>query len=107
MNIEPPETWDWILLTLVGALAGAINALRGYAQRGKAERLIVGAVEGATALFVTITTFLILHSVLPVAFGVQIPALGLVGISGAVAHLGLRQSIRLVLRMADRTTQES
>lgn len=101
MNIEPPAALDWLLLTLVGALAGAVNALRGYARRGKAERLIVGAVEGATALFVTITTFLILHSVLPVLFGVQIPALGLVGLSGAVAHIGLRQSIRLALRMVD------
>lgn len=107
MNIEPPGTLEWSLLLIVGALAGAVNGLRGYAQRGKTERLIVGAVEGATALFVTITTFLILYSVLPVAFGVHIPALGLVGISGAVAHIGLRQSIRMALRIADRNTRES
>lgn len=101
MNIEPPGTLDWFLLTLVGALAGSINALRGYASRGAKERLIVGAVEGATALFVTITSFLILHSVLPVVFGVVIPPLGLIGISGVVAHIGLRQSIRLALRVVD------
>lgn len=102
MNIEPPSVLHWLLLILVGALAGAVNALRGYAQRGKAERLIVGAVEGATALFVTVTTFLILHSVLPVAFGVQIPPLGLIGLSGVVAHMGLRQTIRMVLRATDK-----
>lgn len=107
MNIEPPGALEWSLLLIVGALAGAVNGLRGYAQRGKTERLIVGAVEGATALFVTITTFLILHSVLPVAFGVSIPPLGLVGLSGAVAHLGLRQSIRLALRLTDRATRDS
>lgn len=101
MQIEPPGLLDWLLLTLVGALAGSINALRGYASRGAKERLIVGAVEGATALFVTITTFLILHSVLPVAFGVTLPPLGLIGISGVVAHIGLRQSIRLALRVVD------
>lgn len=102
MNIEPPSVLHWLLLILVGAMAGAVNALRGYAQRGKAERLIVGAVEGATALFVTVTTFLILHSVLPVAFGVQIPPLGLIGLSGVVAHMGLRQTIRMVLRATDK-----
>ena len=102
MNIEPPSVLHWLLLILVGALAGAVNALRGYAQRGKTERLIVGAVEGATALFVTVTTFLILHSVLPVAFGVQIPPLGLIGLSGVVAHMGLRQTIRMVLRATDK-----
>lgn len=102
MNIDPPSAMNWLLLILVGALAGAVNALRGYAQRGKTEHLIVGAVEGATALFVTVTTFLILHSVLPVAFGVQIPPLGLIGLSGVVAHMGLRQTIRMVLRATDK-----
>jgi hypothetical protein len=102
MNIEPPALWDWIILILVGSLAGAVNALRGYAQRGRAERLVVGAVEGATALFVTVTTFLILHSVLPVAFGISIPSLGLIGLAGAVAHIGLRQTIRMVLRATEK-----
>lgn len=102
MNIDPPGALDWALLLIVGALAGAVNALRGYAQRGKAERLIVGAVEGATALFVTVTTFLILHSVLPAVFNVSIPPLGLIGISGAIAHIGLRQTIRMVLRATDK-----
>ncbi len=106
MNIEPPGTLEWVTLLMVGALAGVVNGLRGYAKRGPAERLIVGAVEGATALFVTITTFLILYSVLPVAFGVSIPSLGLVGISGAVAHLGLRQTIRLALRIAEKSPQD-
>ena len=101
MNIEPPGTTEWILLIAVGALAGMVNGLRSYAQRGKAERLIVGAVEGATALFVTVTSFLILHSVLPAAFGLHIPPLGLIGISGAVAHIGLRQTIRMVIRATE------
>ncbi|OYW62742.1 MAG: hypothetical protein B7Z31_00280 [Rhodobacterales bacterium 12-65-15] len=102
MNIEPPGLWDWLLLIVVGALAGAINGLRSFSERGKTERLIVGAVEGATALFVTITTFLILHSVVPVMFNVVIPSIGLVGISGAVAHLGLRQTIRMVMRATEK-----
>lgn len=102
INIEPPGLWDWVLLVLIGALAGAVNGLRSFAQRGKTERLIVGAVEGATALFVTVTTFLILHSVVPAVFGVVIPTIGLIGISGATAHLGLRQTIRMVLRATEK-----
>jgi hypothetical protein len=102
MNIEPPGTWDWLLLMVVGALAGTVNGLRSYAKRGKAESLLVGAVEGATALFVTVTTFLILHSLLPVIFGLTVPTLGLIGLSGATAHIGLRQTIRLVLRATEK-----
>lgn len=106
MNIEPPGTVEWIALLIVGALAGAINTLRSYAQRGTRQALMVGAVEGATALFVTVVSFLILHSLLPVILGVSLPALGLIGLSGAIAHIGLRQSIRLALRIADQATKE-
>lgn len=102
MNIEPPGALDWLLLIAVGALAGAVNGLRSFAERGKAERFIVGAMEGATALFVTVTTFLIIHSVFPVVFGVSLPSLGLIGISGAVAHIGLRQTIRMVMRISEK-----
>lgn len=106
MNIDPPGTLEWIALLIVGALAGAINTLRSYAQRGTKQALLVGAVEGATSLFVTVVSFLILHSLLPVILGVRLPALGLIGLSGAIAHIGLRQSIRLALRMADTATKE-
>lgn len=106
MNIEPPGTLEWIALLVVGALAGAINTLRSYAQRGTRQALLVGAVEGATSLFVTVVSFLILHSLLPVILGVSLPALGLIGLSGAIAHIGLRQSIRLALRIADNATKE-
>lgn len=106
INIDPPNTLEWLLLLLVGGLAGAVNALRRYATKGTPQALIVGAVEGATALFVTIVAFLILHSVLPVMFNIQIPVLGMIGLAGATAHIGLRQAIRIVLRMAERTTRE-
>lgn len=106
INIEPPNTWEWLLLLLVGALAGAVNALRSYAARGTPQALLVGAVEGATALFATIVTFLILHSFVPAMSGVQIPVLGEIGVSGAVAHIGLRQTIRLALRLADTATRD-
>jgi len=106
INIEPPNVWEWLLLLLVGGLAGAVNALRRYAKKGTPQALFVGAVEGATALFVTIVAFLILHSVLPVVFNVQIPVLGMIGLAGATAHIGLRQAIRIALRMAERTTRE-
>lgn len=106
MNIEPPGTAEYLVLIVVGSLAGAINALRSYAAKGTRQALLVGAVEGATALFVTITSFLILHSLIPVMFGVTVPALGLIGLSGAIAHIGLRQAIRLALRMADTVTKD-
>lgn len=106
INIEPPGTLEWIALLLVGALAGAINTLRSYAQRGTKQAMLVGAVEGTTSLFVTVVSFLILHSMLPVILGETIPALGLIGLSGAIAHIGLRQAIRLALRMADSATKE-
>lgn len=102
INIEPPGLLDWLLLVVMGCLAGAINGLKSYSERGKTERAIVGAVEGATALFVTVTTFLILHSLVPVVFNVQIPPLGLIGISGVTAHIGLRQTIKLAMRISEK-----
>lgn len=106
INIEPPNTWEWLLLLGVGAMAGAVNALRSYAAKGTPQALLVGAVEGATALFATIVTFLILHSFVPAMFGVQIPVLGMIGLSGAAAHIGLRQTIRLALRIAENATKD-
>lgn len=106
MNIEPPGALDWLLLIVVGALAGAVNALKSYSERGPAQRLILGAVEGATALFVTIVSFLVLHSVLPTLTGIQLPSLGAIGLSGMVAHLGLRKTIRLVHRMTDGASKD-
>lgn len=101
INIEPPGVWEWIVLVVVGALAGAVNTLRSFAERGTTQAVIVGAVEGATALFVTVTTFLILHSFLPVLAGINVPSLGLIGLAGAIAHIGLRQTIRMVLRVVE------
>lgn len=106
IQIDPPNAWEWVLLLLVGALAGAVNALRGYAAKGTPQAMLVGAVEGATALFATLVMFLILHSFVPAMFGVQIPVLGAIGLSGAVAHIGLRQTIRLALRFAENTTRQ-
>lgn len=106
INIEPPNAWEWMLLLLVGALAGAVNALRSYAKKGTPQAVLVGAVEAATALFATIVSFLILHSFVPAMFGVQIPTIGMIGLSGAVAHIGLRQTIRLVMRVAENATRE-
>ena len=106
MNIEPPGLMEWSLLLLVGALAGATNALRSFSTRGMRQAMIVGAVEGTTALFVTITVFLILYSVLPIMAGIVIPPLGLIGISGAVAHIGLRQTIKMILRIVESTVKK-
>ncbi len=100
MNIEPPGTWDWIALTLIASAGGAVSALRRYARESKSTRLVLGAAEGATAIFVTITSFLILRSLLPLS-GWQVPDLGLIGVSGAIAHVGLRQAISWLLRVAE------
>lgn len=106
INIEPPNTFEWLILLVVGSLAGAVNALKRYADQGKAQSVLVGAVEGGTALFVTIVTFLILHSFVQAFFNIHIPVLGMIGISGAVAHIGMRQTIRFVLRFAETATRE-
>lgn len=101
MNIDPPGTLEWIALLIVGALAGAINTLRSYASRGTKQALLVGAVEGATALFVTVVSFLTLYHLLPEFTGRNLPALGLIGVSGVIAHIGLRQSIKMAIRWTD------
>lgn len=106
INIDPPNTVEWLILLVVGSLAGAVNALKRYAQQGTAQSILVGAVEGATALFVTIVTFLIMHSFVQVVFSIRIPVLGMIGISGAVAHIGMRQTIRFVLRFAETATRD-
>lgn len=100
MNIEPPGLWDWIALTLIASIGGAVSALRTYARESPATRLILGAAEGATVIFVTITSFMVLRSVLP-HFNLQVPDLGLAGLSGWIAHLGLRNTIRLLLRISE------
>lgn len=95
MNIEPPGTLEWIALLVVGALAGAINTLRSYAQRGTKRSPLVGAVEWVSAFFVTITSFLILYFLSPAILGVSLHPFGAIGLSGGIAHLGLRQAILL------------
>lgn len=95
MNIEPPGTLEYILLVAVAGVAGAINALRSYASPGTKQPLIVAAVEWASAFFITVTSFLILHFLSPAILGVNLHALGSIGVSGIVAHLGLRRAILL------------
>ena len=95
MNIEPPGTLEYILLVAVAGMAGAINALRSYASPGTKRPLIVVAVEWSSAFFITVTSFLILHFLSPSILGVNLNAFGSIGLSGIIAHLGLRQSILL------------
>lgn len=106
MNMEPPSGIDWTVLLLVGALAGAVNAMRSYAAEGQKRAMLLGAIEGATALFVTVVSFLIMHTFIPIMFGVSPHVLGLIGLSGAIAHIGLRQAIKLAIRMADSATDK-
>lgn len=100
MNIEPPGLWDWIALTLIASIGGAVSALRTYARESRSTRVVLGAAEGATFIFVMITSFLILRTVLP-NFSLQVPDLGLAGVSGWIAHLGLRNTILILLRVAE------
>ena len=100
MQIEPPGLWDLIALTLIASIGGAVSALRTYARENRATRLVLGAAEGATFIFVMITSFLILRTVLP-HFSLQIPDLGLAGVSGWIAHLGLRNTIIMLLRITE------
>lgn len=115
MNIEPPTAMNWILLIIVGALAGAINALKASQKTGvnAHQALLIWAVEEATALFVTVNTFLVLHAFLPLliavlsrffpeAVAVKVPTLGLIGLSGWVTHVGLWNLILLVRGIRER-----
>jgi len=105
MNIDPLH---WILLTIVGALSGAINALKASQAIGvnKRQMALIWIVEEATALFVTISTFLVLHSFLPlliVMLSRFFPAAAALNIlSGWVTHLGLWNCILLVRGMRER-----
>lgn len=99
MMIEPPGLTDWLLLLALGTLAGAISALRGYSSaKTMADRLVVGVMEGATTVFVTITTFLLLHSLLPL-LNIHVSTVGLVAAGAMVAHFGLRETVLLILRI--------
>lgn len=100
MVIEPPAIQDWLLLLALGTLAGAISALRGYSNAAtRADKVVLGLIEGATALFVAITTFLLLYSLLPVLVGVRLSTFGLVAASALVAHFGLRETVLLIVRL--------
>lgn len=115
MSIDPPTALNWILLTIVGALAGAINALKAVQKTGLNLRqmALIWAVEEATALFVTANTFLVLHSFLPLliavlsrffpeASAINVPTIGLIGLSGWVTHVGLWNCILLVRGIRER-----
>lgn len=106
MLIEPPGMMDWMLLSIVGILAGVVNALRRYKERGEKEAAILWAVEISTAMFVTVISFLILYAFVPVALGLNLRTLGLIGVSGLIAHIGIRQAIRFALKIADNATKE-
>lgn len=106
MNIEPPAAWDWILLGIVGMLAGVVNTLKRYRERGEKEAALLWAVEVSTAMFVTVVSFLILYAFVPVTLGMNLRTLGLIGLSGLIAHVGIRQAIRFALKIADNATKE-
>lgn len=102
---SPPSSTELIALMAVGSLAGIVNALRRFSAKGAAQSLLIGAAEGMTALFITIITYMILRSMEPALLGWKLDSFGMIGISGAVAHIGLRQSIRYVLRFAQEKDQ--
>ena len=115
MNIEPPAGLDWALLLVVGAIAGAINALKAIQKKGLNlhQMILIWAVEVITAMFVTMNTFLMLDGFLPLfiavlanyfpgAFAVRIPKLALIGLSGWLTHVGLWNLIVLVRGMRER-----
>lgn len=95
MNIDSPGTLEYIALVAVAGGAGAINALRGYARPGTKQPLIVAAVEWASAFFITVSSFLVLHFLSPAILGVSLHVYGSIGLSGIIAHTGIRQSILL------------
>ena len=98
MDVATPSVAEWILLLALGSIAGAISALRGLKNASPADRLIVGAAEGATTLFVAVTTFLLAHAFLPL-FGVQVSTVGLIAASALAAHFGLRETIAAVIKL--------
>lgn len=112
MKIDPLY---WMLLTTVGVFSGAINALKASQATGvnKRQMVLIWIVEEATALFVTVNTFIVLHSFLPLliamlarffpaAAAINIPTIGLIGLSGWVTHVGLWNCILLVRGMRER-----
>lgn len=107
MDSPPPSGTEVLALVIVGALSGAINALKRFSAKGVPQSILIGATEGIIALFVTIITYMILRSMEPEVFGWKLDTFGKIGISGAVAHLGLRQSIRFALRLAGEQEKKS
>lgn len=107
MDTPPPSGTELIALMVVGALAGAVNALKRFSAKGVPQSILIGATEGITALFVTIITYMILRSMEPELLGWKLDTFGMIGISGAVAHLGLRQSIRYASRLAGEQEKKS
>lgn len=113
--MKDPETLHWVLLAVMGTLSGAINALKASQKTGVNARqmALIWAVEEVTALFVTINTFLVLHSFLPLfvimlakffpaASTIDIPMMGLIGLSAWVTHVGLWNLLLLVRGIRER-----
>lgn len=98
VNIVPPGPLEWALLAFLGSMAGLLNALYGIQRRRKTDWLVV-SIAMLSAIFAAVTTFLILHSLLPVLLGVAFNNYGLVAFSAVVAHLGLKESIDLAMKI--------
>lgn len=115
MNIATPGTLEWILLVIVGMLAGSINAIKSCERTGlnSHQVALIWTVELLTALFVTSTTFLVLHGFMPLLIAllsgyfpsaekVNIPVMALIGLSGWVTHVGLWNLLQLVRGIRER-----
>ena len=84
----------------VGAMVGVINALK-TPSNGRRQTIRVRCVAATTAIFVTVDSFLILHTLIPVIYGEHVPVRGLIGLAGAIAYIGLRQAILMFIRIAE------
>lgn len=112
--MKPPDSADWIVLFSIATLAALVSGLNRYqSSRKSADKILLFVVEALTVFFVTTVTYLIFHSLAPLALltltqfwpalaGAEIPSYGIAGIAGMVGHFGLRKTVAAVAKILER-----
>jgi hypothetical protein len=112
-----PDTTNWVLLSAVALIGGGINALKAYRSKSSFGDWVVWILEFLTTIFVTWLSYLMLSDFWPLIYDLirlfapslpkemRLPVAGLVALSGGIAHMGLRGTIKLILRIPDRSKE--
>lgn len=103
MNVDMPGVQDWLVITLLAFAGGAVSGLRAWIKYRNRPgiRIAEGVAEWMTFIFLTFAGFLILHFVIPMLYPqARLHPVGSGALAAVVAHLGIRNAIRVARQIS-------